>query len=73
MYLIPQILKNFKISNIYLISQIPVPLLEVRGFVSDINCDLYIFPLTWFEMMHIGERIHELVCIFLVNRQLCDF
>ena len=44
-----------------------------EGFVSDINCDLYIFPLTWLEMMHIGERIHELVCIFLVDRQFCDF
>lgn len=25
-------------------AKIPVPLLKVRGFVSDINCDLYIFP-----------------------------
>ena len=53
-------------------AKIPLPF-PTEGFVSDINCDLYIFPLTWLEMMHIGERIHELVCIFLVDRQLCDF
>ena len=54
-------------------AKIPVPLWEVRGFGLDINCDLYIFPLTWLEMMHIGERVHEFVCICLVDRQLCDF
>ena len=53
--------------------KIPAPLSEVRGFVLDYDCDLYIFPLTWLEMMHIGESVHELVCIFLVDRQLCDF
>ena len=54
-------------------AKIPVPLSEVRGFGLDINCNLYITPLTWLEMMHVGERVHKLMCIFLVDRQLCDF